>query len=583
MLSEQWFLKNKNNAQSPDNNLSLLEKTKLRILYNRDIISLDQMKKYILNPIEELYDANLFNDFEILKDRISRVKDLGESICIVGDYDVDGIMSTTILYKTFKELGIDVTYKIPDRLKDGYGINERIVNECKLEGISLIITVDNGIQAFKPLKYAKKLGLDVFITDHHELKTEGDKFFIPESIGAINPHRPDSNYPFKLLCGAGIAYKIAVSLLKLYNCYSEVLDRELITFAGIATICDVVDLVDENRILVYHGLLNFRNTTNIGLKKLAEVANCDLSKIDSYSIGFIIGPRFNSGGRLKTANLGIELLITDNEIKAADIANELNDLNEERKALTEKGFDESLKLIDSSNIPSALVIALKDIHESVCGIIAGRLKEKFYRPTIVFTNTESGLKGSGRSVDEFDIYNSIQEFSDLCEKFGGHKMACGLTIKEDNLISFREHLIESANKFSSDFVNKVYIDAIFPIDLVDMRFCDMLNSFKPYGKGNDSPKFADRNLKLIGFKVFGKNRNVIKLSVVSASNNVINAILFQTENEFMKKFEDQFNGSIFDYIKNGLYLDIVYYPDINEFRGNKEVQIVITNYRYKKV
>lgn len=582
MLNEQWFLKNKNNAQSPDNNLNLLEKTKLRILYNRDIITLEQMKKYILNPIDELYDANLFNDFHILKDRILKLKEEGQTVCIVGDYDVDGIMSTTILYKTFKAIGIDVTYKIPNRLKDGYGINERIVNECKLEGVSLIITVDNGIQAFDALEHAMKLGLDVFITDHHELKTSGNEFFIPKSIGAINPHRPDSTYPFQLLCGAGIAYKIAINLLKMFDVYSQDLDNELITFAGIATICDVVDLVDENRILVYHGLLNFRNTTNIGLRKLAEVSNCDLSKIDSYSIGFIIGPRFNSGGRLKTANLGIELLITSDEMNAYDIATELNDLNEERKSLTEKGFDNSLQLIDSNNLPSALVVYLKDIHESVCGIIAGRLKERFYRPTIVFTNTDSGLKGSGRSVDEFDIYSSIQDFSNLCEKFGGHKMACGLTIKEDNLELFKDRLIESANKYVSSFVNKVYIDAIFPIDLVDMRFCDMLNSFKPYGKGNDAPKFADRNLKLIGFKILGKNKNVIKLSVISASNNVMTAILFQTETEFFKNFEEQFNCNIFEAMRDGLYLDIVYYPDINEFRGKKEVQIVITNYRYKR-
>ncbi|MFR7836296.1 MAG: single-stranded-DNA-specific exonuclease RecJ, partial [Ezakiella sp.] len=312
-MLEKWFLRNKNNAQSPDRSLNLLERTKLRILYNRDITEIDDMKKYFLNPYEAMYDANLFNDFHILYDRLITLKENNETVAIVGDYDVDGIMSTTILLKTFKRLGISVTYKIPNRMTDGYGINRRIVDELKLEGVSLIITVDNGIQACDVLEYAKELGLDVFITDHHELKVEDEEFMIPESIGAINPHRPDSNYPFQLLCGAGIAYKVAILLLKKFGQYDPELDRELITLAGIATICDVVDLVDENRIIAYHGLLNYRETTNIGLRAITKVASVDIKKVDSYHIGFIIGPRFNSSGRLKTADLGIELLTTDNE------------------------------------------------------------------------------------------------------------------------------------------------------------------------------------------------------------------------------------------------------------------------------
>lgn len=582
IMLEKWFLRNKNNAQSPDRSLNLLERTKLRILYNRDITEIDDMKKYFLNPYEAMYDANLFNDFHILYDRLITLKENNETVAIVGDYDVDGIMSTTILLKTFKRLGISVTYKIPNRMTDGYGINRRIVDELKLEGVSLIITVDNGIQAFDVLEYAKELGLDVFITDHHELKVEDAEFMIPTSIGAINPHRPDSNYPFQLLCGAGIAYKVAILLLKKFGQYDPELDKELITLAGIATICDVVDLVDENRIIAYHGLLNYRETTNIGLRAITKVASVDIKKVDSYHIGFIIGPRFNSSGRLKTADLGIELLTTEDEDRALEIATELNDLNEERKAYTEAGYKSALEKIDSNNLPSALVIYLENIHESVAGIIAGRIKEKYYRPTIVLTDGEENLKGSGRSVDEFDIYSSISEFSDLCTKFGGHKMACGLSIEKDKMDEFKNKLIESANKYESDFVKKVYIDAIFPLEMVDLRFLDMLNSFKPFGKANEEPKFADNNLKFIGFNVLGKNKNVIKLSLVSSSNRVVSAILFETEDAFFKRFKEEFNSDIYESIQNGLYMDIVYYPQLNEFRGNKEAQIIITNYRYKR-
>lgn len=581
-MTEIWFLKNNNNAQFPNKNLNLLERTKLRILLNRNITTIEQMKQFFLNPLESLPSAKLFNDYEILLKRLLNAKNNDESVIIVGDYDVDGIMSTSILMKVLKKLGLNVSYKIPNRVFDGYGINKRIIDECKLEGATVIITVDNGIQAFDELAYAKELGLDVFITDHHELKTDENAVLVPECIGVINPHNPASTYPFKLLCGAGIAYITAIELLKDLDFYDEELDDELLGFAAIATVCDVVDLVEANRTIVYNGLLKLRETRNIGLRKLIEISDVNIATLNSYHLGFVIGPRFNSSGRLETATIGIELLLTDCEEKATDLAKKLDDLNEERKEITEIGYREALDLIDSKNLPNAIVIYLKNIHESVAGIIAGRIKENFYRPTIVFTDSEDFLKGSGRSVDEFDIFSAISQFSDLCLKFGGHKMACGLSISKENLNKFTEKLNVAAEPFKDSFVNKVYIDGVFPVEMTDFRFLEMINAFKPFGKANPNPRFADTHLRLLGFKVLGKNRNVIKLFVLTKNNNRSEMILFETEEKFLKRFFDEYNMDIYKKINEGLYIDTVYYPNLNDYNGKKEVQIVVTNYRYRR-
>lgn len=577
---EKWFIRQKHRDKFPNTSLDLLTKTKLQILYNRDIVDIKDIEDYITVPETMLNDINKMKDFDIIKSYINKAKKENLKVYIVGDYDVDGIMSTSIFLKTFYQLGVHVHYKIPHRVEDGYGINNNIVEDIVNEGGDLIITCDNGIQAFEAAKKAKELGIDLIITDHHQIKQEDGEDVLPEAIGVIDPLRNECHYPFKELCGAGIVFKVCVEILKEYNLLTDDLYNELISFAAFATVCDVVNLIGENRYIATKGILALRRTKNIGLNSLIEVSGVNKNQIDTYHLGFILGPRFNASGRLDTASLGIELLITDDSIKADSIAMELNDLNEERKSMTEDALKKVLANINPDYLDDFIVEYVKGTHESIAGIVAGRVKERFHRPTIVLTDAKSGIKGSGRSIDNFNMFKAISACSSYLDKFGGHEMAAGISMQESNLEKFKLALNQYAKDNEIDLSREISVDALFPIALVDLRLLDMINSFRPFGKGNPEPLFADRNLRLKNFRVFGKNKNVIKLEFVTNLNTTREAVLFQEEDIFLQFIKDNYNDDIAYLLNNGkINMDIVYYPKLNEFRGVKNVDVVITNYR----
>lgn len=577
---EKWFIKQKHSDMMPKTPLDLLNKTKLQILFNRDIINMNDIESYIMNPDSLLNDVNEMKDFDILKNRIDDAIKNNKKIYIVGDYDVDGIMSTSIFIKTFMRLGLDVNYKIPHRVNDGYAINENIVDEIYKEGGDLIITCDNGVQAFAAADRAKSLGIDLIITDHHEVKNEDGNDILPNAIAVIDPHRIDCNYPYKELCGAGVVFKICVELLNIYDKLDDELYAEIISFAALGTVCDVVELTKENRYITTKGIKELRKTRNIGLNALIDVASIEKQSIDTYHIGFILGPRFNASGRLDTASLGIELITTNNVKEANFIAKDLNDLNEERKSMTENGVKIALNKIDEENLDNFIVEYIEDTHESVAGIVAGRIKEQFNRPTIIFTDAKEGLKGSGRSIEGFNIYEALNNSSQFIEKYGGHKMAAGLSISRDRLNDLKKNLNDYSYEIGIDLSKEIFVDALFPVELVDMRLLEMINSFRPFGKGNPEPLFASTNLIIKSLKVLGVNRNVIKIDFITNSNTRREAVLFQKENIFFNNINKNKDEDIYNSINNGeLILDIVYYPKLNEFRGVKNVDVVITNYR----
>ncbi len=577
---EKWFIKQKHREKFPKTSLDLLTKTKLQILYNRDIVDIKDIEDYITVPDTLLNDINAMKNYDILKSYIDKAVEENLKVYIVGDYDVDGIMSTSILIKTFTELGIDVSYKIPHRVEDGYGINSTMVKDIVKEGGDLIITCDNGVQAFDAANKAKELGIDLIITDHHQIKSEDGNDILPDAVAVIDPLRRDCNYPFKDLCGAGIVFKICVDLLKEYDKLLEDLYDELISLAAFATICDVVNLIGENRYIATKGILALRRTKNIGLNSLIEISSINKNQIDTYHLGFILGPRFNASGRLDTASLGIDLLITNDASKADLIAMELNELNEERKSMTKDALKKVLANINPENIDDFIVEYVKGAHESVAGIVAGRVKERFHRPTIVLTDAKNGLKGSGRSIDNFNMFKAISACSSYLDKFGGHEMAAGISMQEENLEEFKLALNKYAKENDIDLSREISVDALFPIALVDLRLLDMINSFRPFGKGNPEPLFADRNLRLKNFRVFGKNKNVIKLEFVTNLNTARETVLFQEEDIFLQFIKDNYNDDIAYLLNNGkINMDIVYYPKLNEFRGIKNVDVVITNYR----
>ncbi|MDO5716726.1 MAG: single-stranded-DNA-specific exonuclease RecJ [Tissierellia bacterium] len=525
---ENWFITKKHRDKLPKKNLDILSATKLQILYNRDIVDLKDIEVFFKHPLEKMHDPALFKDMDVFLDRLQTAKEKKEKIVIVGDYDVDGIMSTAVFVKGLRALGFDVTYRLPHRILEGYGLNTAVIDDALSMGGSLIITCDNGVQSFDAVQYANNHGMDVLITDHHEIKQSDGEDVLPNALGVIDPKRSDCAYPFKQLCGAGIVYKIICHLLDLYHYPDENLKDELLSFAAMATICDVVDLLDENRIIVYHGLLQLRNTKNIGLNCLIDIAAIEKERIDTYHIGFVLGPRFNSGGRLDTADIGVQLLLSESIDEAKILASKLNALNDERREFTENGYKLLISKLKNINLGKTIIEFLEDTHESVAGIIAGRAKEQFYRPTIILTRGKEGIKGSGRSIEQFDIYKALQPCEQYLTKFGGHPMACGLSMEEKDIESFKKCFEENCTLKEEDLRKNVYVDALFPLELADRRLLDMINAFKPFGKANDEPLFADTNLEVKNIRIFGENRNVLKLSLKTKTGLLREVVVFES-------------------------------------------------------
>ena len=585
---ERWTVRNvKYELNNLINELKISD-TVAKLLVNRGIYRIEDAKKFLNPQIGYFYKSDtmkdLYNAVNLLKKNI----DAGKKILIVGDYDVDGVISTYVLYKSLIKLKANVKYHIPDRIKEGYGINEIIIKNAKKDEIDLIITCDNGIAAIDQIKLAKELGISVIVTDHHDVPFKEDidgkrEFIIPSADCVVNPKQSDCKYPFKGLCGAGVVYKLIEALFEEYSINkAEVID--LLQYIAIATVCDVVDLVDENRIIVKKGLELLNNTSNIGLNALYEETGVKDKNITVYTIGFILGPSINASGRLEQAFWALELLLSDDVNKAKQLAEKLNELNKERQDLTKKGVDKAISIIEENNMhhEKVLVVYLDDIHESIAGIIAGRIREKYNLPTIILTKAHDGAKGSGRSIEEYNMFEELLKCKDLLGKFGGHPMAAGMSIPIENIEQFRERLNSLHTLTEEDILVKVQIDMPLSLKKLSYGLIDEISLLEPYGKSNPKPTFGIKKLKLLEAKVLGKNKNVLKLSLTDGTLG-IEGIYFGDIEGFEKTIKGEFGeeeySRVFNGISNNVYLDIVCFPEINEYMGNKKIQLFINNYR----
>ena len=588
-MKERWFIKNR---KADYKTMSLkygISELMSKLIINRDIFEDEIIKSYVTPEFNKLHNPREMKDLElavnILKEKIITNK----KIRIIGDYDVDGVISVYMLYTALKKCNANVDYEIPDRIKDGYGINEKIIKEAKDDGIDTILTCDNGISAIDQIKYAKELGLTVIVTDHHDIPFVEDennkKIFLRSDADAIlNPKQKDCNYKFKSLCGAGVAFKLIEVLYEEFNIDKEECYK-LIEFLAIATVCDVVDLIDENRIFVKKGLEKINNTTNLGLGELIRENEIQDKTISVYHLGFIIGPCINASGRLDNAKKGLRLLLADEEDEAVHLAKELVKLNAERKDMTMKGVEDAIEIIEGTEIinDKVLVVYLPDIHESLAGIIAGRIRERYNAPTLILTNGEEFAKGSGRSIEEYNMFEKLLECKELLEKFGGHPMAAGLSIKEENIDKLREKLNENSMLKDEDLIKKIKIDCVLPLDQINLRLIEDLEKLEPFGKGNEKALFGIKDVNVIKAQILGKNRNVLKLKLKSNSDKIFDGIYFGDIEEFEQTVCDKYNSEelskLYDGIFNDVKLDFVFYPNINEYNGNVSIQIVIQNYR----
>ena len=559
-----------------------------RLLVNRDIYKVNEAKKFLNTSIDNLYEPELMlgvvEAVELMRNSIAN----NERVLIVGDYDVDGVISTCILYKALKRCNANVSYHIPDRVKEGYGINESIIRKASEDNIDTIITCDNGIAAIEQVKLAKKLGLKVIITDHHDIPFIEDdngerQFVIPEADVVVNPKQISCKYPFKSLCGAGVAYKF---IEYLYNSYgiekNELID--LLQFVAIATVCDVVDLIDENRIIVKKGLEIINNTNNIGLRALYKVTGLSDKTISVYSLGFVIGPSINASGRLEQAIWALKMLLTEDVNEAEELAEKLHELNKERQELTKEGLDKAIEIIEANNMNSdkVLVVYLPEVHESIAGIIAGRIREKYNLPSIVLTKGHDGAKGSGRSIEEYNMFEELLKCKDILGKFGGHPMAAGMSIPIENIDLFRKRLNEVTTLSDEDIIPKVSIDMPLPINKINYNLIDEIALLEPYGKANPKPNFGAKGLSVLEAKVLGKDKNVLRLRLTDGKL-FINGVYFGDIEGFIENVIEKYGESICENMLNGhqnsVKVDLIYSPDINEYMGKKSVQLIIQNIR----
>lgn len=545
-----------------------------RVIRNRDICTKEQFDMYLSDSLEGMHMPELLKDADKAVDIIINKIEQKKKIRIIGDYDIDGICSTTILYKALKETGAEVDYAVPHRINDGYGINETLIDAAIADGVDTILTCDNGIAAINQVEYAKSHNLTVIITDHHDITFEENgtqkRYIYPKADAIVNPKRDDCGYPFKMLCGAAVAYKLVEVLYKKrwlseYDKYKSSLD-EYRQFAAIATIGDVVDLIDENRILVKNGLRSIANTKNIGLRALIDICKIDINKLTPYSVGFVIGPCLNASGRLDTAKNAIELFLETDENTAKSKAMELYAFNEERKGMTESELSKALKIIDETEIKNdkVLVIYLPKCHESIAGIIAGRIKEFYYRPTFVITDAKDGAKGSGRSIEGYNMFEEITKCAGLLTKFGGHPMAAGISLDKDKIDEFRKRLNKNQTLTEQQLEPVVWIDVPMPLNYVTYTLVEQLSILEPFGKGNEKPVFADKDLIVKSVNIIGKKSNVLKLMLEAQDGSVFEAIQFMYDGNKPQV---------------GQKIAITYYPDINEFRGKRNLQFIIKEWK----
>lgn len=558
------------------------------LIRNRDVIGEEAVDRYLNGTISDLYDGMLMKDMDkaidILKEKILEDK----KIRVIGDYDIDGVNATYILLEGLERLGADVDSDIPDRISDGYGLNRHLVERAYEAGVDTLITCDNGIAAADEIAYGKEMGMTVIVTDHHEVpfdEHDGEKRYrIPPADAVMDPKQPDCLYPFKGLCGAAVAYKLMEALWESMGKDSADLD-DLIENVAIATIGDVMDLEDENRIFVKEGLQMLRRTKNPGLKALIECTGIDKNSLNSYHIGFVLGPCINASGRLDTAKRALELLRAGTQKEADILAGDLKALNDSRKDMTEEAVKQAEEQVEATTISKdkVLVVYLPDCHESLAGIVAGRIRENYYKPVFVLTDAEEGVKGSGRSIDGYHMYEELNKCKELLTKFGGHRLAAGLSLEKENIAEFRRRLNENCTLTEEEMKEKVTIDMEMPFLCVTEELVKELELLEPFGKGNTKPIFAARGVTLLGARILGKNRNVLKIKAQDANGSVIEAMLFQNVEGFLKNMEETYGRMEVDALLQGrgghIKIAVTYYPDINEYMGKRTPQIVITHYR----
>ena len=558
------------------------------LIRNRDVIGEEAVDRYLNGTISDLYDGMLMKDMDkaidILKEKILEDK----KIRVIGDYDIDGVNATYILLEGLERLGADVDSDIPDRISDGYGLNRHLVERAYEAGVDTLITCDNGIAAADEIAYGKEMGMTVIVTDHHEVpfdEHDGEKQYrIPPADAVMDPKQPDCLYPFKGLCGAAVAYKLMEALWESMGKDSADLD-DLIENVAIATIGDVMDLEDENRIFVKEGLQMLRRTKNPGLKALIECTGIDKNSLNSYHIGFVLGPCINASGRLDTAKRALELLRAGTQKEADILAGDLKALNDSRKDMTEEAVKQAEEQVETTTISKdkVLVVYLPDCHESLAGIVAGRIRENYYKPVFVLTDAEEGVKGSGRSIDGYHMYEELNKCKELLTKFGGHRLAAGLSLPKENVGKFREMLNKNCTLTEEEMKEKVTIDMEMPFGCVTEGLVKELELLEPFGKGNTKPVFAARDVTLLGARILGKNRNVLKLQVQDVNGCRIEAMLFHHADDFLGKLEEQYGKTEVEALLKGrgrqIRISMTYYPDINEYMGKKTPQIVVTHYR----
>ena len=578
----KWLINNRGNNFSEVSQRYNIHPLIAKILLNRNITNFETF----LNPNAEnsYHDPFLMKDMDKAVEIITNAIENEQNIRIVGDYDQDGNSSTMTLLDGLGYFTDKLSYDIPNRMIDGYGISFSIIDKCIEDNIDLIITCDNGISAIEQCDYAKQNGIKIIVTDHHQtIKLDG-KEIIPNADAVINPQQLTCNYPFKSLCGAGVAYKL-IQAINIKKGYGMLECENLLQYVAMGTVCDIVDLKDENRYFVTKGLEEINNTENYGLKCLIDMTGIK-NGVNVYSLGFIIGPCINAAGRLDTAKLGVELFRDENMDNVEAYAKVLVDLNEKRKKLTEDGFNKAVEIIENTGLinDDILICNVEEIHESVCGIIAGRIKEKYNKPTLILTQSENQdvLKGSGRSISEYDIFKEFDELRELFVSFGGHPMACGLSIEVDKLDEFRTKVNQRSRLTKEDFVKKILIDSSFYVDKIDFDLIEEIDRLSPFGKDNPRPILGDKNLEIIFARMIGKNKNVLKLKLLK-NNKTIDAIMFseaiEKYNYLLEKFGENVMIQLENSIASNAKIDIIYYPEINDFNNVKNIQLNLIDLR----
>ncbi|MBR9947922.1 single-stranded-DNA-specific exonuclease RecJ [Clostridiaceae bacterium Marseille-Q4145] len=535
-----------------------------RLIRNKDITGEQEIKEYLHGTLEDLHPASLMKGIPEAVELLRKKLKEHAAIRIIGDYDIDGVCSTYILLRGFRAAGAQVDTDIPDRKKDGYGLNKELVKRAYDAGMDTIVTCDNGIAAVQEIAYAEGLGMTVIVTDHHEVQEE-----LPPAQVIVNPRQADCPYPFKKLCGAAVAWKLVGELWKQMELPMAALYDDLLMFAGFATVGDVMDLTGENRILVREGLKRLRMTTHPGMSALIEANELARDTLSAFHIGFVLGPCINASGRLSTAKRALELLDTEEQDLALERAAELKHLNDERKELTEQGLTQAVDLIEHSSLTydRVLVVYLPDCHESLAGIIAGRIRERYYRPVFVLTRAEDGVKGSGRSIETYSMFEEMSKCKELYTKYGGHPMAAGVSMPEEHVELFRQRLNELCTLTEEELTEVIHIDMALPFSYVSERLVEELSLLEPFGKGNTKPVFAARNVQVLESRVLGKNQNVLRMKLMDESGTTLEGIYFH--NCMQEVLRD---------LQGKKAIHILYYPEINEFRGRRSLQLRIQGY-----